>query len=175
MLRIAGLWFLFIPLGFMLMPLATPGQSANDSDEKAIRDVLDRFKDAWNRHDVHAFAALFAEDADFTNWRGDSASGRAKIEEFHTLPFNTIFKSSVQTFTDVKIRFIRPDVASVDVRWTLTGATDAQGNPRPDRKGLLTFVMTKSASGKWEIAVMHNLDLSALPPPTPPPPAPASK
>lgn len=175
MLKIAGLWFLLLPLAFILMPPAAPGQSGNDSGEKAIRDVLDRFKDAWNRHDVHAFASLFAEDADFTNWRGDSASGRANIEEFHTLPFATIFKTSVLTFADVKIRFIRPDIASVDGRWNLTGATDAQGNPRPDRKGLLTFVMTKSASGKWEITIAHNLDLSALPPPTLPPPPPPSK
>jgi len=78
--------------------------------------------------------------------------------------FATIFKSSHQTFGEIKIRFIRPDVAAVDVHWDLTGATDPQGNPRPARNGLLSFVMAK-ADGKWDIAVMHNLDISALPPP----------
>jgi hypothetical protein len=46
----------------------------------------------------------------------------------------------------------------------MTGVIDAQGSLRPDREGLLNFVMTKSA-GRWEILVMHNLDLSSPPPP----------
>lgn len=45
----------------------------------------------------------------------------------------------------------------------MTGATDAQGNPRPERSGVLSFVMTKDA-GHWQIAVMHNQDLTPTPP-----------
>jgi uncharacterized protein (TIGR02246 family) len=148
----------------LLLPLAAFAQSGPDSDRKAIREVVNQFVEAWNSHDAHAFAAVFTEDADFTNWRGTGASGRAKIEEFHAPRFATIFKNSTLKYSDIKIRFLRPDVAAVDVRWGMTGATDAQGNPLPDREGLLDFVMTKD-TGKWEIAVMHNLDLTALPPP----------
>jgi uncharacterized protein (TIGR02246 family) len=107
---------------------------------------------------------VFAEDADFTNWRGMGETGRSKIEEFHAPTFTTIFKNSHQKYSDIKIRFIRDDVAAVDVHWEMTGATDTQGNPRPDRQGLLSFVMAKDA-GRWQISVMHNLDLTALPPP----------
>jgi hypothetical protein len=74
--------------------------------------------------------------------------------------FATIFSKSHQEYTDIKTRFIRPDVAAVDVRWKMTGAIDAQGNPRPEREGLLSFVMAKNA-GHWEIVVMHNFDISA--------------
>jgi len=35
---------------------------------------MNRFTDAWGRHDAKAFAAVFAEDADFTNWRGIGAT-----------------------------------------------------------------------------------------------------
>jgi uncharacterized protein (TIGR02246 family) len=125
---------------------------------------MNAFVDAWNQHDAKAFAAVFAEDADFTNWRGQGTSGRSKIEEFHAPLFATIFKNSHQTMTDIKIRFVRPDVAAVDVHWELTGQTDAQGNARPPRQGILNFVMAKK-DGKWQIVVMHNLDLTALPPP----------
>jgi len=107
---------------------------------------------------------VFAEDADFTNVRGIGASGRQKIEDFHAPVFATIFSKSHQEYTDVKTRFIRPDIAAVDVHWKMTGVIDAQGSPRPDREGLLNFVMAKNA-GRWEILVMHNLDLSAQPPP----------
>ena len=53
------------------------GQPKTETDEQAIVAVIDRFVDAWNRHDAKAFAAVFAEDADFTNWRGTGASGRS--------------------------------------------------------------------------------------------------
>lgn len=125
--------------------------------------MIDRFVEAWNRHDAKAYAAVFAEDADFTNWRGEGASGRSKIEECHAPMFATIFKNSHQRYTAIKTRLLRPDLAAVDVHWEMTGVTDSHGNPRPDRQGLLSFVMTKDA-GQWQIVVMHNLDLTVLPP-----------
>ena len=150
----------FICVGLLF--LSAFAQTGTKTEDDAIRAVMDRFMDAWNHHDVHAFAAVFAEDADFTNVQGKSASGRAKIEEFHTRPFATLFKDSHQKYTDIKIRYLRPDIAAVDVHWEMTGATDAQGNPRPLRHGLLNFVMMKN-DGQWQIVVMHNLDLA---PPT---------
>jgi len=134
------------------------GQTKGETDEQSIVAMINRFVDGWNRHDAKAFAAVFAEDAGFTNWRGEGASGRSKIEEFHEPMFATIFKNSHQS-----CKAIKTDVATVDVHWEMTGATDPQGNPRPDRQGLLNFVMAKNA-GEWQIAVMHNLDLTALPP-----------
>ncbi len=147
----------------LALPLTARGQTKGETDQPAIVAVIDRFVDAWNRHDAKAFAAVFAEDADFTNVRGEGASGRSKIEEFHAPMFASIFKNSHQSYSAIKTRFIRPDVAAVDVHWEMTGATDAQGNPRPDRRGLLSFTMEKN-SDQWQIVVMHNLDLTALPP-----------
>jgi len=63
------------------------GTTNTETDEHAIREVMDRFMDAWNRHDAKSFAAVFSEDADFTNVRGSGATGRAKIEAFHA-PFS---------------------------------------------------------------------------------------
>jgi len=147
----------------LALPLTARGQTKGETDQPGIVAVIDRFVDAGNRHDAKAFAAVFTEDADFTNVRGEGASGRSKIEEFHAPMFASIFKNSHQSYSAIKTRFIRPDVAAVDVHWEMTGATDAQGNPRPDHRGLLSFIMTKNA-GQWQILVMHNLDLTALPP-----------
>jgi len=151
-----------IAIWFALFPLLLMAQTGVEADEYAIRAVMDRFMDAWNHHDAEAFAAVFSQDADFTNIRGMGATGRAKIEAFHAPVFATIFSKSHQEYTDIKTRFLRPDVAAVDVRWKMTGAMDPQGNLR-DRDGLLNFVMEKNA-GRWEIVVLHNLDLSAPPP-----------
>ena len=43
-----------ILLSAQTMPPAPPG-------EEGIRKLVDSFVDAWNRHDVHAFAAVVRE------------------------------------------------------------------------------------------------------------------
>ncbi len=79
-----------------------------------------------------------------------------------TLPLRSVvlLLPTGRSYTAIRTRPIRPDVTAVDVHWQMTGATDAQGNPRPDRRGLLSFPMEKNA-GQWQIGVMHNLDLTA--------------
>lgn len=150
---------------FLILPSLSFGQTeikasklADDSkDTVAIKKVLTDFTEAWNKHDAKAFGMIFAEDADFTNIRGMSATGREEIEKFHAPMFATRFKDSNQKITKSKIRFIKPDVAAVDAWWEMTGARDMDGQERPLRKGLLNFVMTRDG-GKWLIAVMHNLE-----------------
>jgi uncharacterized protein (TIGR02246 family) len=135
------------------------GLPGREQDENGIKQVLASSAEAWNRHDAKAFSMVFAEDADFTNVVGMSAHGRTEIEKFHAPMFATRFKDTHLTITDVKTRFITPDVAAVDARWEMTGAKGPDGQDIPLRKGLLNFVMTRS-SGQWLITVMHNMDLA---------------
>jgi uncharacterized protein (TIGR02246 family) len=135
----------------------------NHQDEQAIRKVVADFTEAWNKHDAHAFSMVFSEDADFTNVVGKGTKGRAEIEKFHAPGFATSFKNSHLESDGIRIRFIKPDVAAVDVVWEMTGAMGADGKPRPLRKGLLNVIMTKD-NNSWLITVMHNMDLPAAPP-----------
>lgn len=135
---------------------------AQTADEK-IKTIVQRFMAAWNSHDAKAFAALFTRDADVTNWTGRTVRGRDQIEESMAPLFATAFSKSHQNASAISIRFIRPDVAAVDVGWTMTGVLEKDGSSRDDRNGLLNFVMVKDTD-QWEIAVMHNLDISALKP-----------
>ena len=154
--------FLSLPLLLILISSSVPSQTvtppSREQDEKGIKQVLTAFVEAWNHHDAKAFSLVFAEDADFTNVRGMSAHGRAEVEKFHAPRFATKFKDSNQKITEIKIRFITPDVAAVDARWEMTGAKGPDGQDIPLRKGLLNFIMTRP-SGQWLIMVMHNTDL----------------
>ena len=154
--------FLSLPLLLILISSSVPSQTVTppnrEQDEKGIKQVLTAFVEAWNHHDAKAFSMVFAEDADFTNVRGMSAHGRAEVEKFHAPRFATNFKDSNQKITEIKIRFITPDVAAVDARWEMTGAKGPDGQDIPLRKGLLNFIMTRS-SGQWLIMIMHNMDL----------------
>ncbi len=102
--------------------------------EELIREVVKDCMGAWNKHDAKAFGSL-----------------------------STVFKVSHLTTENIKVRLIKPDVASVDIWWNLTGALDGSGQPRPPRRGILSWIMTKE-EGKWLIKVMHNLDLTAISP-----------
>jgi uncharacterized protein (TIGR02246 family) len=135
--------------------------AGDDAARRAIAAVVNAVVAAWNRHDAAAYAAPFAEDADFTSVFGLLAKGRAAIEASHAAIFKTMFKDSHLTADETRIRFIRPDVAAVDVRWTMTGARDPQGKVWPARQGLLNQIVTEQR-GTWSIAVSHNMD---LPPP----------
>ena len=130
--------------------------------EESIREVVKDCMDAWNKHDAKALASLYAEDGEFTSWVGQGTSGRDAIEKYHERLFATRFKNTHQTTENIKVRLIKPDVASVDIWWNMTGALDGSGQPRPPRRGILSWIMTKE-EGKWLIKVMHNLDLTAIP------------
>ncbi len=152
----------------LLMALGVPpttaamGNADHAADEAAINALITaRFLSGWNTHDAHVFASAFAPDADFTNVRGVSASGRENIERFHAQAFRKMFMQSHQTAEVKKIRFLKPDVAVVDVRWEMTGALSPDSISQPVRTGLLDLVFT-SSGGSWLITVMHNVDLTPV-------------
>lgn len=130
------------------------------ADREAIEARVAALAQSWNVHDARAFAAAFAEDADFTNVFGMPAKGRKAIEEFHAPIFATMFRESRLSLTETRIRFLRSDVAAVDTRWEMTGAHDPHGKPWPMRRGLLSFVATRGEQG-WTLDVAHNMELPA--------------
>ena len=135
--------------------------TADKSVDQAIEGLVRALETAWNRHDAHALAEPFAEDADFTNVFGMAVRGRAAIEALHAPLFKTMFTDSHLTVVETRARLIRPDVAAADVKWTMTGARDPHGNPWPERVGLLNWIVTRHGE-RWLIDVSHNMD---LPPP----------
>jgi uncharacterized protein (TIGR02246 family) len=146
-----------------------PSPNARDADRAAIDIILERFLEAWNTHDAHAFALAFTEDADFTNVVGMSAHGREKVESFHASVFATTFLASHLTATIRGVRFLTSDLAAVDVDWRMTGSLSPDGSLRPERQGLLAWIVAKQLDGSWLIAIMHNAEI--MRPPGPPPPS----
>jgi uncharacterized protein (TIGR02246 family) len=140
-------------------------QEHSETDKRTIGVVVGRFMDAWNRHDAHALAALFSEDADFTNVRGTHARGRTGVAGFLAPLFIGAFKESHITGRLRSVRFLKPDIAIADIDWEITGATYPGGLARPPHKGLLDWALTKTG-GQWLITVMHNSDFTGQAVPT---------
>lgn len=132
----------------------------HSTDEAAIRDLVGtRQQEAWNQHDAHAYAALFAEDADVVNVVGWWWKGRTDIESNLTRMFSSIFRESTLTFDKVDVRFLRPDIAIAHAHWTMTGAHMPAGLPEP-REGLQTMTLQKR-NGQWLIAAFQNTNYVA--------------
>lgn len=99
------------------------GQS-NARDDAAVRRAVDGFADAWNRHDMEAFEALFAPDSEFVNVTGQWWKGHEEIRRNHafvhgsverdtasvTLPAHVygIFKNSTHTRSALKHQGLLP-------------------------------------------------------------------
>jgi uncharacterized protein (TIGR02246 family) len=136
--------------------------SDDDAQTTAIHALVKRFVEATNAKDVKAFGSVFAEDGEFTNPVGMSAKGRTAIEQFHAALFSESNRPSFAhahlTITGTSVRFVRSDVASVDVKWEQTGAISPEGKPWGARRGILSWIVTQD-NGKWLIAVWHNLEL----------------
>lgn len=130
-------------------------------DEVMIRQVVQKVEDGWNAHDGKAFAAPFAEDADYVVVNGMYVKGRTEIEAGHTQIFNTIYKDSRNAATIKNVRFMRKDVVVVHVEWNLEFRV---GGELRKARAMNTMIMTKT-SGKWEIAAFQNTAIQDFEPP----------
>ena len=129
----------------------------NSQDEAEIRKVETGLQEAWNRHDIRAFANLLTEDGDVVNVVGWWWRGRPQIERKITDAHAFIFRDSTLTHNEVHIRFLTPQIAVVHVLWSLVGHKNPDGTPGQPRKGIETQVLQQQA-GKWLVAALHNTD-----------------
>jgi len=145
------------------MAVAAQDGASEAKDHAAIEKAVQNYMDTWNRHDVHAVAMTYTEDCDFVNNFGQLTHGRAGMEQMFG-PFMTgVYSDTHQTGTVRTIRFLKPDVAAVDVDWEMTGAKNPDGTPRPTRKGIHSLIMTKQSDGEWLIAIMHVHEFTSTP------------
>jgi uncharacterized protein (TIGR02246 family) len=143
-----------------------PGSSGAPEDEAAIKHVVAGFSDGWNSHDAHAMCSSLADDVQWVSWRGDVSHSRKQVEDDHATLFAGLYKNSHRTDAVKAIRFLTPDLASVDNYWSMTGAKMRDGSDWPYRAGYVNFLMAKRG-GRWVIIVSHTADFNAKAPDAP--------
>jgi uncharacterized protein (TIGR02246 family) len=128
------------------------------SNEDKVRAIAANFTDAWNRHDMAAFARLFAEDADFVNVVGMWWKNRSEIEAAHAHSHATFFRQSQLRGEVAAVKFLRADLATVHVTWELTGQFEPDGSVGEPRRGILMLVVGRN-DGLWLIHAAQNTDI----------------
>ena len=131
---------------------------AQSQDEIAIKKVVTDFEKIFNKKDAKTTANFWAEDGDYINYLGTPLHGRQEIEKYFQTIFTQFYQTAQNKLFEPTIRFLNADIAAVDVKWEVTGATSADGKPRSEFKGIMVWTMTKE-NGNWFIKIMHNVSL----------------
>jgi uncharacterized protein (TIGR02246 family) len=131
---------------------------AQNQDEIAIKKVVTNFEAVFNQKNAKETAKFWAEDGDYVNYQGGLLHGHPELEEYFQSIFTQYYPTAQNKLIEPTIRFLKPDIAAVDVRWEMTGATSADGKPLPTFKGIMVWTMTKE-NGNWLIKIMHNVGL----------------
>ena len=141
------------------MPQATPQPS---SDEVAIRNIIQEEVAAWNAGDAVAYGRHFAADGTFTNVRGQFFAGRQAFIDRHDFVFKGKFHGSTLKQDIVSLRFVRADVAVVEVLTSVTGIQKLSPGTNTDPKGRLRTRLLQvilKDGGEWKIVAYPNVDV----------------
>ena len=124
-------------------------------DEDAIRAVIVETIEGFNAHDARRATHAYMPESDLVTVRGDALKGKAEIERRLTELFVTRGKHAIQEMRDVRIRFIRDDVALAHVGIELNGVVATDGQALPPHRELNLRVFVKDG-GSWRVAAFHN-------------------
>jgi len=126
------------PLGLTLLACtliigATGSASASDArDETAVRALADNFAKAFVQKNAEARASLFVENGTFLTPVGDFLQGRAAmVKDFGPEAQQAVTPTTQATFSNYRIRFIKPGVAVVDALLTVRNVTGPDGRLVP--------------------------------------------
>ncbi len=150
----------FIVVAFLIaLSISIYGQESksrnapNAADEAAIRALLQKCIEGWNKGSGEAFAGQFAEDSDFVTANGMHLKGRKQNASHHQQIFDTFFKGT-RLWAQVKnVRFLRPDVALMHTHGTILKPGESDASPEP--VAIQTLTVSKHGN-EWLIDAFHH-------------------
>jgi uncharacterized protein (TIGR02246 family) len=126
--------------------------SGDVQDRSAIATVVSGLEHAWAAGNGQAWASYFAEDADFTVWFGLYLHGSDAIFDVHQEIFDSCYKSSKLRLDVRALRFLRPDVAVVQLNGRILGP----GDQSPEELQFVSAAVMTKEDGCWRVALFHN-------------------
>ncbi|WP_040778768.1 SgcJ/EcaC family oxidoreductase [Nocardia pneumoniae] len=120
-----------------------------NTDTTAIRALIERSQDAWNRGDGTAYGACFTADATDVTYVGTVYHGGEEIGRAHQALFDSFLKNTRLTLEILEIRRYGADTAVVVAR-----GESSKGQPKKLGK-LATYTVIRDADGHWRIAAVQ--------------------
>ena len=132
----------------LFLALALAPTLVNAAEDTAIRAVLDKQVDDWNRGDIAAFVQSYSENCAFVG--KTIVEGRAGVEARYRQNYPTPVAMGHLSFTDLKIKKIDDRVAVVTGAFHLQRSGEAGG----DKSGIFSLVLERQ-TGVWRIVLDH--------------------
>ena len=132
------------------------------ADESALRSLIQKCVDGWNKGSGEAFAAQFAEDSDFVPGNGRHDKGRKQIVAAHQRIFDTFYKGTRLWIQVKSIRSLKSDVALIHSVSKVLRAGESDASPEPEF--IQSWVVTKR-KGAWFIDAFQNTPIQKPPKP----------
>jgi len=130
--------------------------------EADIQQIIAEQVAAWNSGDAPGYARHFAEHGSFTNVLGTTVFGHMEFEQRHVRIFSTFFKGSVLEVSILRIQFVTPDVAIVDLDAVVRGVHGMPPAVAVSPDGALQTRLMQvfvARAGRWWIEAHHNVDV----------------
>ena len=145
-------FLVILTVGVCLLLASMPVIADQAADELAIKKAAAQMATAYSNQDAAGVAACYHEDGEMVRTDSSVLVGRTAIRQV----YQEIFEISPEIGTKASvdsIRFLKPDVAIILVRGTVTGRTVEP----PTWKYLRTSVVVKSG-GDWKVALSQFLE-----------------
>jgi len=134
----------------LLCAFAAPAQNSPSTTEPAVRLVLARQQEAWNRHDLESFMSGYWNSPELTFFSGTKISSgwQATIERYRKTYQSEGREMGKLEFSDLNIDALSSDSAFVRGAWHLTMSDGKTPH------GLFTLIFRKFPEG-WKIIHDH--------------------
>ena len=130
---------------------------SNEERVEIAGRVASELEATWNRADASAFAALFADGADFVNVRGEYGSGREAIGAAHAHIWATIYAGSTIRYAVTRCRELVPGVLLVH----LDALLHVPAGPLAGDIGAIPSLVLVRSGDRWLIPAFHNTQVVA--------------
>jgi uncharacterized protein (TIGR02246 family) len=138
-----------ITFGFLSAVGAQTPSAVEQSEDKSVRVLVQRYVAARETADPVQLAALFTADADQLVSSGEWRRGQADVVA-GTVASSKKEAGGRRAVTIETVRFLGPDVALADGRYDLTSANGVT-------RHMWTAILCRRESSGWKIAAIRNM------------------
>ncbi|MCD9188589.1 MAG: SgcJ/EcaC family oxidoreductase [Pyrinomonadaceae bacterium] len=127
----------------------------NTNSETEVRQVIEKYFEAFNTHSLAANDEITTEDWYHINPSGGWNKGRAETVKLLREVHSTFLKDVKMKLEDLDIRFASPEVAVVTVTNSIDNYVLPNGEKHENERQIKTIVVVKRG-GRWRIIQDQN-------------------
>ena len=155
----------FTLVGLTLLVWGRPIQGQTDSAEASLRSLIAAHERASAQNDLRGLVDVYSIDAEMISGAGAIVRGRDAIEAYYRQQIASASARSGRHHTHppeaIRIRFVTPDVALIDLPSRSVGGQDAAGQPLSPSDLTLITVWRKEAA-TWLVVSQRALPTTVL-------------